>query len=186
MRNIFIALFCLLFAGCVKINLKSQIPPQNLYSIDGWEISPSCQAINTSLSLSVNVLSPYNSKNIVVLNKDKSINFASGEKWIDLPNNMIRNAFIKIGLNNCIQILPSSNKKLKLLKVSINDMYIYNNGEIKTSRLFINYELLDEGFDLIKNGVVIATAQNQSDALSLQENVWNGLQKVIDEIKPKL
>lgn len=176
---IFVGIF-FSFQSCVNLSLESNIPKKTYHSIDNEPTLPNCTNVSNGAVVMVNVLSPYDTKDILFTDGYNEINFFSNMKWIDLPKNMIRNAFIKIGLNNCIQINSNirSGQKLNILRINVNDMYINNDIE-KIAKVYMSYEITSYSGNHIDNGIVITTAKNINPIKSIQEAVSSALKKII-------
>lgn len=171
--------------GCLNVNLKSVLPEQTYYSLDNISLlSQKCKNKQDEFALQVNALSPYDSKDILLYNEKNEIKILPNFKWIDLPKNMTRNAFIKIAANNCIQIEqnPPLSKRLNTLRININDLYV--KGELDyEARVYLTYEILGYDMKRIKDGSITTSKKGENPAIALQNAMNEALQKTINEIK---
>ncbi|STQ87127.1 hypothetical protein LS73_008095 [Helicobacter muridarum] len=186
-RIIFFALSPILIGGCVTVKLKSVLPQQAYYNLDNIKLNPSCKNMDTAFGISISVLSPYDGKDILVYDKKSEITILENYKWIDLPKNMIRNNFIKAGLNACIQIdqNPPVSQKLNTLQIYINEMYVELDSENQsyTGYMYLHYELRRFDYERIKNGIIITQSKDTNPIKALQDATNESLQKVLTQIK---
>ncbi|PAF43485.1 hypothetical protein [Helicobacter sp. 11S02629-2] len=182
--------------ACVSLNLKATLPPQTYYSLDKETITPTCQGILENIKLETTVLSPYDAKDLLVINSDGEVNSIDSIKWVDLPKNMLRNLVVKLALNNCIHISTqaSYSEKLDTLRLYVNDMHLVvtNASEVRdnpnlekeySSRIFLAYDLLSPNGVRLKSGVVLTTSKDKNPVYALQDALKSGALKVIGQVK---
>ena len=171
----------LLLAGCVNVNLKSKLPEQSYYSLDNIMLDSNamekCTSI-TPMALNVNVLSPYDGKDILLYNSDSSITIMQSYKWIDLPKNMIRNVINKIAISKCVKIEQNLSliQKIKTLKITILDMYVKNKERGSSAYVSLSYSLGE------KDKILSVEKSDENPAKALQDSVIEALYGVFNEI----
>lgn len=171
--------------GCLNVNLKSVLPNQIYYSLDAIALESQCKNPTSRLALNVSVLSPFDGKDILVYNKKTEITILETYKWIDLPKNMIRNAFLKVALNHCMQVEqnPSITQKIKTLRLNINELYVKIQNDTNNAHIYLNYEVIGHDMNRIKSGIVTSNMQDTNPAKALQDTVSDALNKVALQIK---
>ena len=184
MQGFYIILVVALLQGCLNVNLKSVLPDQTFYSLDNVELENQCKKKQESFALQVNALSPYDSKDILLYNEKNEIKVLTNYKWIDLPKNMTRNAFIKVAANHCLQIdqNPPLSQRLNTLRISINDLYVKGTSDYE-AKVYLTYELLGYDMKRIKEGSITTSARGENPAITLRYAMNEALQKIAKEIK---
>ncbi len=181
---VFIPFVLFLLQGCLNVNLKSVLPNQTYYSLDNTKLSSKCKGRSNKYGLNVYVLSPFDGKDILLYNDKQEIRILENHKWIDLPKNMIRNAFIKVGINNCMQIEqnPPLSQRISTIKISVNEMFLKNNGSENEAYIYLIYELIGYDMKQIKEGIVQTHSNNINPAIALQDAMNKAIKKVIKDI----
>ncbi|PAF51105.1 hypothetical protein BKH43_02550 [Helicobacter sp. 13S00401-1] len=182
--------------ACVNLNLKTTLPPQTYYSLDKEIITPSCTGVLDNIKLETTVLSPYDTKDLLVVNSEGEVTSIDSIKWVDLPQNMVRNLVVKLALNNCIHVSTqaSYSEKLDTLRLYVNDMHLVvaNADELSTnpslekeysSRIFLSYDLLSPNGVRLKSGVVLTTSKDKNPVYALQDAIKSAASKVIGQVK---
>lgn len=184
-----ICIICVIYAlflqGCLNVNLKSVLPNQIYYSLDSIILSEPCKNIESTYNVSVNVLSPYDGKDILVYNPDMQIKILDTYKWIDLPKNMIRNALAKVGANNCVNIELNSSvvQKIGTIRLNINDMHVKKEDSVYSAYIYATFELLNYDLSKTKSDAIIITAQDSNPIKALQDSIQKALNAIISSVK---
>lgn len=170
--------------GCFNVNLKSVLPNQTFYSLDNVVLEDKCKKKQDGFALQVNALSPYDSKDILLYNENNEIKIIPDYKWIDLPKNMVRNAFIKVAANHCLQIdqNPSLSQRLNILRLNINDLYVKGVDDYE-GKVYLTYEILGYDMKRIQEGSITTSAKGENPAITLQHAINEALQRLASEIK---
>lgn len=178
-------MFMLCLQGCINVNLKSVLPNQTYYSLDSVTLVQECKKPTMNLALNISVLSPYDGKDILVYDNDLAIKILESAKWIDLPKNMIRNAFLKIAVNNCLRIEqnPSITQKIPTLRLNFNDLYIQSQDEENTAHIILYFEVIGYDMNRLKNGVIKINVEDKNPAKALQKAMIDALNQVVQQIK---
>ncbi len=186
--NVLFALFALvLLSGCLNVNIKSALPNQTYYNLDNIKLS-STKCNNkknaSDFGLNISVLSPFDGKDILLYGDNQEIKILENYKWIDLPKNMIRNAFVKVGINNCMQITqnPPISQRINTIKISVNEMYLKSNKNEHEAYIYLVYEILGYDMKRLQYGVIQTNASNINPAIALQNAVNEAIEKVIKEL----
>lgn len=180
--GVFVILF---LQGCLNINLKSVLPNQTYYSLDTTSVTQQCVKKANTFALNVSVLSPYDSKDILLYNEKQEIKVLDNYKWIDLPKNMIRNSFIKTAANQCLQIEqnPLLSQRLNIVRINVYDLYVLNDGNTNKAYIYMTYEVVGHDMSRIKEGDVKTDFVSDNPAVALQNAINKALQKVVLDIK---
>lgn len=187
-KNILVIMtLALSLSGCLNVNLKSVLPNQVYYSLDSVIVDKPCKNIESTFNANINVLSPYDGKDILIYAKDSQIKILDTYKWIDLPKNMIRNAFIKTGTNHCINIESSGavGQKIGNIRIHINDLYIRQGEGLYTAYIYANYEVLNYDLSRAKSESIITTTQDSNPIKALQDATNKTLESIILNLKLK-
>ena len=183
---VILGIYVILFLqGCLNVNLKSVLPNQTYYSLDTTSVTQKCAKKANVFALNVSVLSPYDSKDILLYNSKQEIKMLDNYKWIDLPKNMIRNAFIKTAANKCLQIEqnPLLSQRLNIVRINVYDLYVLNDGQINKAHVYMTYEVVGHDMRLISEGDIQTDSINDNSAIALQKAINEALQKIVSEIK---
>lgn len=175
----------LFLQGCLNVNLKSVLPNQTYYSLDTTSVTQQCAKKTNTFALNVSVLSPYDSKDILLYNSKQEIKTLDNYKWIDLPKNMIRNAFIKTAANQCLQIEqnPLLSQRLNMVRINVYDLYVLNDGQTNKAHIYMTYEVLGHDMRRIKEGDMQTDSTNDNPAIAMQSAMNEALQKIAQELK---
>lgn len=184
-----ICIICVIYAlflqGCLNVNLKSVLPNQIYYSLDSIILSEPCKNIESTYNVSVNVLSPYDGKDILVYNPDMQIKILDTYKWIDLPKNMIKNSLVKVGANNCVNIELNSSvaQKIGTIRLNINDMHVKKEDSVYSAYIYATFEVLNYDLSKTKSDAIIITAQDSNPIKALQDSIQKALNAIISSVK---
>lgn len=184
-KVVYVVFVILFLQGCLNINLKSVLPNQTYYSLDTTSVTQQCVKKANTFALNVSVLSPYDSKDILLYNEKQEIKVLDNYKWIDLPKNMIRNSFIKTAANQCLQIEqnPLLSQRLNIVRINVYDLYVLNDGNTNKAYIYMTYEVVGHDMSRIKEGDVKTDSVSDNPAVALQNAINKALQKVVLDIK---
>ena len=188
LKFVFFAVACVGLAGCLNVNLKSVLPNQTYYSLDNISLTENdkntCKNMDKTYNLNISVLSPYDGKDILIYDKDSKINVLESFKWIDLPKNMVRNAFIKIGFKGCLNIEQNMSvaQRANTIKININDMYVKKDGDY-IAYIYLSYEIINYNMTRIKYDNIISTYTHANPANAIQIALTNALQNVANDLR---
>ncbi|RDU64081.1 hypothetical protein CQA53_07980 [Helicobacter didelphidarum] len=177
----------MLLQGCLNVNLKSVLPNQTYYSLDSINIESKCHNTLANLAVNISVLSPFDGKDILIYNSNNEINVLESYKWIDLPKNMIRNAFIKAGLNHCLNIEqnPSVSQRFNTLKINVNELYVKKEEGQYQSHIYLYYELMAYDMSRIKRDFIVMNTRDSNPAIAMQNAMKQALEKIVSSVKMK-
>lgn len=177
---------CVIFLnGCLNVNLKSVLPKEEYFSLDSIALNP-CKKMESTLNLNVNVLSPYDGKDILINNAGQ-IKILDTYKWVDLPKNMVRNAMLKVGANNCMTIESGSAVGLRLstLRLTINDLYLTQLEGSYSAHIYATYEVINYDLSKSKSNTLVLEVNDINPIKSMQNAMQQTLEKIANDIKIK-
>lgn len=180
-------LLCVFLSGCLNVNLKSILPKEVYYSLDNIVLNEPCKKIESNYNASINVLSPYDGKDILVYSLDSQIKTLDTYKWVDLPKNMIRNALMKVGANKCINIEQSVavGQKISNIRLNINDLYIKEENGSYNAYIYATYEIINYDFTKSEVKSIIISSIDSNPIKALQDSTQKMLNNVIYGISNK-
>ncbi|PAF53757.1 hypothetical protein BKH42_04480 [Helicobacter sp. 13S00482-2] len=175
----FLVVLPLLFAGCISLKIKSELPIIQSYDFNPTVLPNSCRAYKNIALIDIDSLGIYDSKKIIIHGDDGKISNLQGKEWIDFPKNIFKDLFIQEAFKHCVSIdlppfgtqLPGNILKLTLLSLEIRD-------EPKpVAQIALSYNVLKSGKKM--NGFLIQTQEVKADEVKALQEVTK---KIIDKL----
>lgn len=192
MKNIFL-LVCMayFFAGCIDINLKSELPKLKYFDLDNskYTTTSSCEAYNFIALGNIDIPSEY--KNNKILYKSKGIvSFDNNTRFIKPLDESLENIIIKEFNHKCIKTIipPFSGINIEeYLKIKVIEFSI--DMDNKEADVAIFYQINSKGI-VLQSGILDSKIHFATDTLvshisALKEASFNVVGKLADRIIPK-
>lgn len=148
-----IIIMAVFLTGCVKLDIRSELPKIDLYVLDtmsSLENKVSEKACKGYKNIAIlGIISPdiYETKQILMYSSDGKIKVLKGKQWADMPKNLFKNLLVNEANKHCIFLssppLGSSVPK-KLLKLDLFSFILEDSPKLQ-ARISLGYEIFSEG-----------------------------------------
>lgn len=183
MKNCILFLTLILFAGCVDVKIKSEIPKKTYYDLDVREVkSRHCSRLWAIGLSEVSSISSMDSKNIIQKKSNGETTNYENMQWVDNPKSMFKTMLLKQAYAKCLDFeKPSLRKIERFLSVEILFLGFLDS---KPSIEFV-YKISDEKFNLIDMGIIKKSHDSGTiaDLQQLTQESIDGLINLLQESK---
>ncbi|MCE3037058.1 hypothetical protein LW135_04345 [Helicobacter sp. faydin-H20] len=175
-KYFYIILTTLMFAGCLNIKIKTELPKKTYYDLDTQKLETTmCKEFSTIQIDGISSYSFLDNKNIFQKKSDGTIITIENIQWLDNPKEMIKNILYKKAYKKCIILGRNVTKYKKSITINLLFLGFMDNS----ASIELGYSIRDEKFNTQKAGI-IHKSKEQKDVAALQEITQQALETLLD------
>lgn len=191
MKNVLLVIIAVMFYGCFDINLKSELPTMEYYTLDNVVIEDSkvCSSYRSFGLDNIDILPVYQGRNILYKDSNRVLSI-EGASLSNSLESELEDIIIKYFSGKCIKVItpPFSGIDIKqFIRIKLLDFIIDKNT--MQAKVSILYHIYQNG-DVLQSGILSSSTAlsslNKDEAVqALQDSTLDVVYKLANKIITK-
>lgn len=191
MKKLVLIIVAVLFSGCFDVNLKSELPNIEYYSLDNVALEDSkvCEAYNLFGLNKIEIPPIYQHRNILYKDSNKVLNL-QGASLSNSLESELESIIIKDFAPKCLKIItpPFSGMDIEqFMRIKLLDFIINKDSmEAKVSIFYAVYQkgvILQSG--ILSSSTPLKSLQNDEAIKAMQDSTLEVVNKLANKVIPK-